>query len=86
MVDTITRMIVAVVGGLLLLVPMTVLSYITEFKWVLVVTFLFVIFFSLALAAVSSASNDQIMAATAAYGAVIVVFIANLLPRSVAPS
>jgi hypothetical protein len=44
--------------------------------------FLFVISFSIASSIVSKASNDQIMAATAAYGAVLVVFIANVLPKT----
>jgi uncharacterized membrane protein YagU involved in acid resistance len=61
---------------------MVVLSYITVFKWVLVITFLFTIAFSVGLGMVSRASNDQIMAATAAYGAVLVVFIANILPKA----
>jgi uncharacterized membrane protein YagU involved in acid resistance len=79
-VDVAARILVAVIGGLLLLVPMSVLSFVTAFKWVLVVTFLFTIVFSLALSIVSRASNEQMMGATAAYGAVLVVFVANILP------
>jgi uncharacterized membrane protein YagU involved in acid resistance len=66
----------------MLLVPMTVLCYVTAFKWVLLVTFLCTIIFSIALSIVSRASNDQIMAATAAYGAVLVVFVANIIPKT----
>jgi uncharacterized membrane protein YagU involved in acid resistance len=64
---------------------MVVLSYVTAFKWILVITFLFTIFFSIGLSIVSRASNDQIMTATAAYGAVLVVFIANILPKTTPP-
>jgi hypothetical protein len=58
---------------------MVVLCYVTVFKRVLVVTFLFVISFLVALSVVSKASNDQTMVATAA---VFVVSIANLLPKT----
>ena len=82
MIDITARLLVAIIGGLLVLIPMTVLSYITAFKWVLVVAYLFTICFSIALSTVSRASNDQIIAATAAYGAVLVVFVANILSKS----
>lgn len=77
--DVATRILVAIVGGLLVLVPIAVLSYITAFKWVLVVTFAFTIVFSVGLSIMSRATNDQIIMATAAYGAVLVVFVANIL-------
>ena len=80
-VDIAARLLVAIIGGLLVLVPMTTLCYVTEIRWVLIVTFLFTIFFSIALSIVSRASNDQIIMATAAYGAVLVVFVANILPK-----
>lgn len=80
-VDVATRILVAIVGGLLVLVPIAVLSYITEFKWVLFVTFAFTIVFSVGLSIMSRASNDQIIMATAAYGAVLVVFVANILTK-----
>jgi hypothetical protein len=64
---------------------MAVLSYVTSFKWVMVIAFLFTIFFSVGLSIVSSASNYQILAATAAYGAVLVVFVANILPKTTQP-
>ena len=61
---------------------MAVLSYITAFKWVLFVTFSFTIVFSVGLSIMSRASNDQIIMATAAYGAVLVVFVANILTKN----
>lgn len=61
---------------------MTVLSYITALKLALVTTFVFTVVFSIAVSVFSRASNDQIITATAAYGAVLVVFVANILPRS----
>ena len=60
---------------------MVALCHVTAYNWVLGVAFFSVIFFSVALSTVSRVSNDQIMAATAAYGLVLVVFIANILPR-----
>lgn len=64
-----------------MLVPMTTLSYITDFRWILFVTFAFTILFSVGLSIMSRASNDQIIMATAAYGAVLVVFVGNFLTK-----
>ena len=38
-VDIAARLLVAIIGGLLVLVPMTTLCYVTEIRWVLIVTF-----------------------------------------------
>jgi glycopeptide antibiotics resistance protein len=75
------RLLVAVIGGLLVLIPMMILANVLKIELVLLSTFLFTIFFSVAVSVMSRASNDQIIVATAAYGAVLVVFVANILPR-----
>jgi hypothetical protein len=79
-VDRIARLTMALLGGILLLTPMAVLPFLNSLKWVLIATSLFVTFFGIVLAMVSKVSNDQTLAATAAYGAVLVVFVANTLP------
>jgi VIT1/CCC1 family predicted Fe2+/Mn2+ transporter len=76
-VDNTARLLVAVIGGLLVLVPMAALSYITSLHWILIAAFLFTFNFSVAVTIVSKASNDQVIAATAAYGAILVIFVAN---------
>jgi len=45
----------------------------------LLATFLFTILFSVMVSVMSRASNEQIIMATAAYGAILVVFVANNL-------
>ncbi|KAN0112383.1 hypothetical protein V8E51_005334 [Hyaloscypha variabilis] len=80
-VDNIARLLVAVIGGLLVLVPMAALSYITSLHWILIAAFLFTFIFSVAVAVTSRASNDQVIAATAAYGAILVIFVANRIQK-----
>jgi hypothetical protein len=69
----------AVIGGVMLLVPMVVLSFVTSRTWSLVTTSLFVLSFAFALAVFSNASNQEILAVAATYTAVLVVFVGNLL-------
>jgi len=60
---------------------MAALSYITSLHWLLIEAFLITLIFSLAVVIVSKASNDQVIAATAAYGAIIVIFVANRIQQ-----
>lgn len=71
----------AVIGSLILLVPMIVLSFVTSRTWSLITTALFVLFFAFALALFSNASNQEILAVAATYSAVLVVFVGNLLQQ-----
>jgi hypothetical protein len=82
-VDNLARLLIAVVGGILLLAPMAVLIFVNSLGLTLGITFIFVLVFSVALSLVSKASNDQILAVTAAYGAILVVFVANILPVTI---
>jgi VIT1/CCC1 family predicted Fe2+/Mn2+ transporter len=81
-VDNTARLVVAIIGGLLVLVPTAALSYITPLHWILIATFLFTLTFSVVIAIMSKASNDQVLMATAAYGALLVVFVANTIQKS----
>ena len=67
----------ALFGGLFLLVPMIALAYITSKKYLLVTTVLFVLIFALSLGYLSKGSNQELVGATAAYAAVLVVFVGN---------
>lgn len=83
-VDSVARLLVAIFGGVLLLVPMTVLLLVESSPGLtLGIAFISVFIFSVVLSLVTKASNDQILAVTAAYGAVLVVFVANILPVTV---
>jgi VIT1/CCC1 family predicted Fe2+/Mn2+ transporter len=77
LIDGLARLLVSLIGVLLVLVPTIVLSYLTSLRWILVSTFMFTIAFSVAMSLISKASNEQMIMATAAYGAVLVVFVAN---------
>jgi hypothetical protein len=74
-IDMTARVIVSLVAGIFLLAPMFALSYMNNKIWRLVTTSLFTLVFSVALSVMSSAKNQEIMAATAAYTAVLVVFL-----------
>ncbi|PMD29111.1 hypothetical protein L207DRAFT_574509 [Hyaloscypha variabilis F] len=73
--NTFSRFIVSLVGGVFLLAPMCELTYVNSVKWRLISVVLWVLFFSFAIAASSKATNQELLLATAAYAAVLVVFI-----------
>jgi hypothetical protein len=76
-VDNFARILFALIGGIFLLAPMVAMAYITSTKYLLVTTVLFVLIFAVILALSSKASNQELVAATAAYAAVLVVFVGN---------
>jgi uncharacterized membrane protein len=61
---------------------MIVLSFITSQRARLGTTVAFVVLFVMVLGRVSNATNDAIMGATAAYAAVLVVFVGQTTPIS----
>lgn len=75
--DFLTRFIIAVLSGGLLVVPLIFLSKQTSSEAQLVLVSIFIVTFSLLVSLLSKASNQETMAASAAYAAVLVVFIAN---------
>ncbi|RDL39332.1 uncharacterized protein BP5553_03672 [Venustampulla echinocandica] len=76
-VDNFARVIFAVTGGLFLLAPMVALSYITSKTYLIITTVLFVLVFAACLGLLSKGSNHELIGATAAYAAVLVVFVGN---------
>ena len=56
---------------------MIAMAYITSTENLLITTVLFVLCFAIILALSSKASNQDLVAATAAYAAVLVVFVGN---------
>ena len=75
--EILTRFTVALVAGTFLIIPMSVLSHQGNDQAQLVTVSLFVLTFSILISLLSKASNEQIMAASAGYAAVLVVFISN---------
>jgi hypothetical protein len=76
-VDILARLTVSLIGGAFLLVPMSILTFVKPPKYQLLTVALFVLVFAIAIALGSEATNHQLLAATAAYSAVLVVFIAG---------
>lgn len=64
---------------------MVVLTYVPTTRWSLIATTLFVLAFVVTMAFATRASNYELLAATAAYSAVLVVFVSNALEASTSP-
>lgn len=83
--DTLARLIVGLVGCVFLLVPMTVMTFLPDGNMKLsslIVTIVAVVLFAMSIALGTKASNQELLTATAAYTAVLVVFVGS----DVAPS
>jgi len=70
----------AFVGGAALLVPMIIMVFEASLSKSLITTSVSVLFFAGFLSFGISASNQDILAATATYAAVLVVFVGTSLP------
>jgi hypothetical protein len=79
-VRKITRVSIAIMGGICLLVPMIVLAWVERYEFRILATVLFVLSFAILLALISKASSQELLGATAAYAAVLVVFVAGGAP------
>lgn len=75
--EVITRFVIAMVTGATLVVPLVVLSYQKSEAKRLITVILFVSVFCLLLSLFSKASNYEVMAASAAYAAVLTVLVSN---------
>lgn len=75
--DNVARLLISTLGGIFLLAPMVALTFITSRDWQLVTTILFVLSFASSLAIATKASNHELLAGTAVYAAVLVVFVGN---------
>jgi hypothetical protein len=73
--DNIARIFMAVVSGILLLVPVIVLSYIETKGYRLLATCLFVLVFAILASVAVTGTNNELVTATAAYAAILVVFL-----------
>ena len=75
--EILTRFLVALLAGTFLILPLVVLSHQQNDQAHLVTVSMFILTFSLLISLLSKASNEQIMAASAGYAAVLVVFLSN---------
>lgn len=76
-IDSVARVIFALLGGAFLLAPMVALSYCAEKLYLIIITVLFTLIVAVLLGLISRASNQELLAATAAYAAVLAVFVGN---------
>jgi hypothetical protein len=74
-VDRLARIIVAITGGVFLLVPMIIMTFVNSTNYRLIIVSVAVIWFSVSLALATNATNQELLGATAAYSAVLVVYV-----------
>lgn len=63
------------------MVPLASMAYITAKRYLILSAVLFVLLFAIILALTTTASNQELAAATAAYAAVLVVFVGSNIPN-----
>ena len=83
--ECMSRFVVAILAGAFLVIPLIIMSYQSRNETHLITVSVFIVVFSLLVSLVSRASNEQTMAASAGYAAVLVVFLSNS-PTSQPPS
>ncbi|KAI9737064.1 MAG: hypothetical protein M1834_000654 [Cirrosporium novae-zelandiae] len=76
------RFSLALIGGLLFVVPAIALTYIESTGMKLVFVSLAVVFFAALISLFTAAKEQEMIGATAAYAAVLVVFLGNAVPSS----
>lgn len=72
-----TRFVVAILAGAFLVTPLVAMSYQARIETHLITMATCIVVFSLTVSLVSRASNEQVMAASAGYAAVLAVFLSN---------
>ncbi|KAK5121888.1 hypothetical protein LTR85_004459 [Meristemomyces frigidus] len=80
--DLFQRSVIAVSGGVSLLVPVIIMTFTTSRAARLIVVSVTVLLFSLFMAVGTPATNENLLTATAAYAAVMVVYVGTALPSS----
>jgi MFS superfamily sulfate permease-like transporter len=81
---TLIKVIIAVVSTALLLIPIYLfLSCNISLKWMASIVLFFSLVFATAVSVFTSARRQEVFAATAAYCAVLVVFIGNIQQRQI---
>lgn len=78
--EIITRCVVALLASAFLVFPLVVLSHQSSDEAHLITVSVCIVVFSLLISMLSKASNEQIMAASAGYAAVLVVFLSSSNP------
>lgn len=74
-VDAVARVLVALIGGASLVAPLIMMMYLTSKTARLSIICAFVFVFSIFMGIATKGSNQEVLGATAAYAAVLVVFV-----------
>ena len=70
------RAVMAIAGGLILLVPVILMTFLSAHHARLIIACCFVVMFAALIGNFTRATNQEVLAATAVYTAVLVVFVA----------
>lgn len=84
-VDRTARFSVALIGSLTLMAPMVALTFTESATIRIGIVACFVLMFSLVMSQLTVCSNQEVLAASAAYGAVLVVYIGSAGSASQSP-
>ena len=74
-IDIFARVVIAIAGGLILLIPMIMMTFLTSHHARLIIVCCFVIMFAALIGIFTRATNQEVLAATAVYTAVLAVFM-----------
>ena len=74
-IDIFARVVIAIAGGLILLIPMIMMTFLTSHHARLIIVCCFVVLFAALIGIFTRATNQEVLAATAVYTAVLAVFM-----------
>ena len=74
-IDIFARQVIAFAGGLILIIPMILMTFLTRHHTRLIVVCCFVVVFASLIGIFTRATNQEVLAATAVYTAVLAVFV-----------
>ncbi len=74
-IDILARQLIAFAGGLILIIPMIMMTFLTRPDARLIIVCCFVVGFAALIGILTRATNQEVLAATAVYTAVLAVFV-----------
>lgn len=74
-IDIFARQVIALAGGLILIIPIIMMTFLTKHHARLIIVCCFVVLFAFLIGIFTTATNQEVLAATAVYTAVLAVFI-----------
>ena len=78
LIDSLARLVISILGGLLLVVPMIVLVKVRPSNWRLGIVVISVLLFAVAVSQMSRATSQELLTSVAAYAAVLTVFFGQI--------